>query len=474
MRVRPASGRPLAPCPAVPEVLAVRLVVFRPSLCGHHAGARASAHRILTVVRVLVIGSGAREHALIKALRDDPAVESLVCAPGNAGIAGDAQVRAVDAASAEAVVALAEDLAVDLVVIGPEVPLVLGVADAVRQAGIGCFGPSAAAARIEGSKAFAKNVTAAAGVRTARAESVVGPGDLDGALDRFGPTWVVKDDGLAAGKGVVVTEDRAEARAHAAAVLDSGHPVLLESFLSGPEVSLFCLVDGTTVVPLLPAQDHKRLADGDVGPNTGGMGAYAPPPWLPESMTRRIVDEIVAPVARELADRGCPYTGLLYAGLAIDGDGPAVVEFNCRFGDPETQAILPLLSTPLGGVLAATANGALADLEPLQWRDGAAVTVVLAAENYPSTARAGDAITGAEPADGAAPDGAAVLHAGTERDGHGHLVSAGGRVLSVVGTGGDLSAARRTAYERLASIALPGSHHRTDIGLAAEQGRIRI
>jgi phosphoribosylamine--glycine ligase len=356
-------------------------------------------------------------------------------------------------------------------VIGPEVPLALGVADAVRAAGIACFGPSKDAARIEGSKAFAKDVMAAAGVRTAASETVDSPAHLDAALDRFGPAagqpaWVVKDDGLAAGKGVVVTADRAEARAHAATLLDSGHPVLLESFLDGPEVSLFCLVDGATVVPLVAAQDFKRVADGDTGPNTGGMGAYAPLPWLPESVESAIVHDVVEPVAAEMVRRGCPFSGLLYAGLAITSDGPAVVEFNCRFGDPETQAVLALLTSPLGPVLYATAAGTLADIAPLQWDNGYAVTVVLAAENYPGRPRFGDVITGAE-ADG-------VLHAGTARRDDGAIVSSGGRVLSVVGTGADLAAARADAYRVLSSVRLPGSHFRTDIGLAAEQGRITV
>jgi phosphoribosylamine--glycine ligase len=356
-------------------------------------------------------------------------------------------------------------------VIGPEVPLALGVADAVRAAGIACFGPSKDAARIEGSKAFAKDVMAAAGVRTAASETVDSPAHLDAALDRFGPAagqpaWVVKDDGLAAGKGVVVTADRAEARAHAATLLDSGHPVLLESFLDGPEVSLFCLVDGATVVPLVAAQDFKRVADGDTGPNTGGMGAYAPLPWLPESVESAIVHDVVEPVAAEMVRRGCPFSGLLYAGLAITSDGPAVVEFNCRFGDPETQAVLALLNSPLGTVLYATAAGTLADIAALQWDEGYAVTVVLAAENYPGRPRFGDVITGAE-ADG-------VLHAGTARRDDGAIVSSGGRVLSVVGTGADLAAARADAYRVLSSVRLPGSHFRTDIGLAAEQGRITV
>jgi len=417
-------------------------------------------------VRVLVIGSGGREHALLLGLDRDPSVTELHAAPGNAGTAAVATNHPVDVASREAVVALARRLAVDLVVIGPEVPLVLGVADALREAGFATFGPSAAAAQIEGSKAFAKDVMAAAGVRTARAEVVDSQADLDAALDRFGPTWVVKDDGLAAGKGVVVTADRAAARRHASECLEAGHPVLLESFLSGPEVSLFCLVDGEDVVPLLPAQDHKRVADDDRGPNTGGMGAYTPLPWLPEDMVGRIVDEVVTPVAREMVRRGTPFSGLLYAGLAIDEQGPAVVEFNCRFGDPETQAVLDLLESPLGEALNAVATGTLAQLPALRWHDGAAVVVVLAAENYPGTPRTGDTITGA--------DAEGVLHAGTAVDTDANIVSAGGRVLSVLGRGADLKAARAQAYERLAGVKLPGSHFRTDIGRAAEEGRIAL
>ena len=417
-------------------------------------------------MRVLVIGSGGREHALLLGLRRDPSVTDLHVAPGNAGTAAVATNHAVDVTSADAVVALARQVEADLVVIGPEVPLVLGVADALRTAGVATFGPSAEAARIEGSKAFAKDIMAAAGVRTAHAEIVDNPAKLDAALDRFGPTWVVKDDGLAAGKGVVVTTDRAVARDHAAECLESGHPVLLESFLDGPEVSLFCLVDGENVVPLLPAQDHKRVGDNDTGPNTGGMGAYTPLPWLPAEMVTRIVDDVVKPVAAEMVRRGVPFSGLLYAGLAIGKDGPAVVEFNCRFGDPETQAVLALLESPLGEALNAVATGTLDQLPPLQWADGVAVTVVVAAENYPGTPRTGDVITGAE-ADG-------VLHAGTKRGDDGTIVSSGGRVLAVVGTGADLEQARTQAYERIAAIKLPGSHHRTDIGKAALEGRISL
>ncbi|AQT81737.1 phosphoribosylamine--glycine ligase [Mycolicibacterium litorale] len=422
-------------------------------------------------MRVLVIGSGAREHALLLGLRKDPEVDYLAVAPGNAGTAAVAEQHEVDITSAEAVTGLARELDIDLVVVGPEVPLVLGVADAVRAAGIACFGPSKDAARIEGSKAFAKDVMAAAGVRTATSETVDNPAHLDAALDRFGPAagqpaWVVKDDGLAAGKGVVVTADRDVARVHAAALLDSGHPVLLESFLDGPEVSLFCLVDGATVVPLLPAQDFKRVADNDAGPNTGGMGAYSPLPWLPDEVTAAIVSEVVEPVAAELVQRGCPFSGLLYAGLAMTSGGPAVVEFNCRFGDPETQAVLALLESALGQLLYATATGKLADFGPLRWRDGYAVTVVIAAENYPGRPRLGDVITGSE-ADG-------VLHAGTTRRDDGSIVSSGGRVLSVVGTGADLVAARAAAYRIASSIRLPGSHFRSDIALAAAEGRITL
>ncbi|HEY2502644.1 MAG TPA: phosphoribosylamine--glycine ligase [Mycobacterium sp.] len=422
-------------------------------------------------MRVLVIGSGAREHALLLALSRDPQVNGLAIAPGNAGTTRLAQQHDVNITSAQDVVALAREVRADMVVIGPEVPLVLGVADAVRAAGIVCFGPSKAAARIEGSKAFAKEVMAAAGVLTAASEIVDNPANLDAALDRFGPTagdpaWVVKDDALAAGKGVVVTPDRDVARAHAAGLLEAGHPVLLETFLDGPEVSLFCVVDGETVVPLLPAQDFKRVGEGDSGPNTGGMGAYAPLPWLPESVLRNVISGIVEPVAAELVKQGSPFSGLLYVGLAITTKGPAVVEFNCRFGDPETQAVLALLDSPVGQLLYAAGSGSLADFGELRWRDGAAVTVVLAAENYPGRPRVGDVVVGSE-ADG-------VLHAGTTRRDDGAIVSSGGRVLSVVGIGADLAAARTRAYEILGSIRLPGSHFRNDIGLAAAEGKISV
>lgn len=415
-------------------------------------------------VRVLVIGSGAREHALVLAASGDPTVTALACAPGNAGTAAMAEQLGVEAADPDAVAALAKSWQADLVVIGPEVPLVAGVADAVRKAGIACFGPSASAARIEGSKAFAKDVMAAANVPTARSEVVDNPARLDAALARFGPTWVVKDDGLAAGKGVVVTTDYDVARKHAIMLLDGGHPVLLESFLDGPEASLFCFVDGHTVVPLLPAQDFKRVGDDDAGPNTGGMGAYAPLPWAPENLVDDLVERVVQPVADELVARGAPFSGLLYAGLALTSEGPQVIEFNCRFGDPETQVVLALLRTPIAGLMQATATGKLAEHPPLEWSGGAAVTVVIAADGYPGKPRTGDVITGGE-IDG-------VLHAGTRRRDDGAVVSSGGRVLSVVGTGKTLKSARKHAYEAVEKVHLAGSHHRTDIALKAANGEV--
>jgi phosphoribosylamine--glycine ligase len=404
---------------------------------------------------------------MVLAMAQDPSVTALACAPGNAGTQTVAEKLGVaDVTDPAAVTVLALRWRADLVVIGPEMPLVAGVADALRGAGIACFGPSAAAAAIEGSKAFAKDVMAAANVRTARAETVDNPAHLDAALGRFGPTWVVKDDGLAAGKGVVVCDDLDTARAHAMTLLDAGHPVLLESFLDGPEVSLFCLVDGTEVRPLLPAQDFKRVGDDDTGPNTGGMGAYAPLPWVDDHLADDIVAKVVQPVVDELARRGTPFSGLLYAGLALTREGPAVIEFNCRFGDPETQVVLALLRTPLAGLLNAVATGTLAGRPELDWADGSSVTVVIAADGYPGTPRLGDVIVGAEMH--------GVLHAGTRLRDDGAVLSAGGRVLSVLGMGADLAAAREDAYRRVVEVRLPGSHYRTDIGLRAVEGRVAV
>ncbi|MFI5799579.1 phosphoribosylamine--glycine ligase [Streptomyces sp. NPDC051677] len=413
-------------------------------------------------MNVLVIGSGAREHALCRSLSLDPAVTALYCAPGNAGIAEVAELHQVDALDGEAVSALAVELGAELVVVGPEAPLVAGVADAVREAGIPVFGPSKEAAQLEGSKAFAKDVMAAAGVPTARSYVCTTPEEVAEALDAFGAPYVVKDDGLAAGKGVVVTDDLEAAAAHAAAC----EHVVIEEFLDGPEVSLFAITDGESVVPLQPAQDFKRALDGDEGPNTGGMGAYSPLPWADPKLVEEVLQTVLQPTVDEMRRRGTPFSGLLYAGLAITGRGVRVIEFNARFGDPETQVVLARLKTPLAGVLKAAATGDLADLPPLRWRDDAAVTVVIASHNYPGAPRTGDPITGlAEVAAEDAPH-AYVLHAGTKDD-DGAVVSAGGRVLSVTATGADLTEARERAYKAVARIGLDGSQHRTDIAAKA-------
>jgi phosphoribosylamine--glycine ligase len=416
-------------------------------------------------VKVLVIGSGAREHALVRSLAADPLVDAVIAAPGNAGIDAVALCRPVDVGDASAVAALAADVAADLVVIGPEAPLVAGIADAVRARGIACFGPSAQAAKLEGSKAFAKEVMAAAEVPTAMAHLCTEVDEVADALRSFGPPYVVKDDGLAAGKGVVVTEDVDAALRHAAACLSrpTGR-VVVEEYLDGPEVSLFCLTDGRTVVPLAPAQDFKRVGDGDTGPNTGGMGAYSPLPWAPPGLVDEVVTRVAQPTVDEMARRGTPFSGVLYCGLALTSKGLRVVEFNARFGDPETQVVLARLATPLGGVLSAAASGRLSELPPLRWRDVAAVTVVVAAHGYPGTPRTGDPVSGLDEATG---EGVWVLHAGTRRDDVGEVVSAGGRVLSVVGTGRTLDDARRRVYTAVERIDLPGSHHRGDIAAAA-------
>ncbi|MFC8129980.1 phosphoribosylamine--glycine ligase [Streptomyces sp. NPDC057302] len=413
-------------------------------------------------MKVLVIGSGAREHALCRSLSLDPDVSALYCAPGNAGIADVAELHPVDALDGSAVAALATTLGAGLVIVGPEAPLVAGVADAVRDAGIPCFGPSEEAAQLEGSKAFAKDVMAGAQVPTARSYVCTTAEEIDEALDAFGAPYVVKDDGLAAGKGVVVTDDVEAARTHALAC----DRVVIEEFLDGPEVSLFAITDGVTVVPLQPAQDFKRALDGDEGPNTGGMGAYSPLPWADPKLVDEVMQSVLQPTVDELRRRGTPFSGLLYAGLAITSRGVRVIEFNARFGDPETQVVLARLKTPLAGVLLAAANGTLVDLPPLRWNDEAAVTVVIASHNYPETPRTGDPIEGLD--DVAAQDApdAYVLHAGTKRDGDA-VVSAGGRVLSVTAVGTDLTAARERAYAALSRIRLDGSQHRTDIAAKA-------
>jgi phosphoribosylamine--glycine ligase len=413
-------------------------------------------------VKVLVVGSGAREHALVRALLRDASVSSVVAAPGNAGIAADVPVFPVVTTDGAAVAALATSVGADFVIIGAEAPLVAGVADAVRAAGIACFGPSGAAAQLEGSKAFAKDVMVAAGVPTANARVCATLNEVAAALDEFGAPHVVKDDGLAAGKGVVVTSDRAAALAHAAACFERPDArVVIEDFLDGPEVSLFLVCDGATVVPLQPAQDFKRVGDGDTGPNTGGMGAYSPLPWAPAGLVDEIVATVAQPVIDEMARRGTPFAGLLYAGLALTSRGTRVVEFNARFGDPETQVVLERLESPLGALLYAAATGALAEFPALEWSAQAAVTVVVASENYPETPVTGGVISGLAVA-GEHP-GVVVLHAGTALGLSGEVISAGGRVLSVTAVGADLAAARAKAYEAIADIDLPGSHHRSDI-----------
>ncbi len=419
-------------------------------------------------MKVLVIGGGAREHALCRSLSLDPDVTALYCAPGNAGIAEVAELRPVDALDGAAVARLATELGAGLVVVGPEAPLVAGVADAVREAGIPVFGPSAEAAELEGSKAFAKDVMAAAEVPTARSYVCTTAEEIDSALAAFGAPYVVKDDGLAAGKGVVVTDDVEEARAHALAC----ERVVIEEFLDGPEVSLFAITDGTTVLPLQPAQDFKRALDGDRGPNTGGMGAYSPLPWADPKLVDEVMESVLQPTVDELRRRGTPFSGLLYAGLAITSRGVRVIEFNARFGDPETQVVLARLRTPLAAVLLGAANGTLDTLPPLAWRDDAAVTVVIASHNYPGTPRTGDPVEGL--ADVAAQDAphAYVLHAGTRSDGDA-VLSAGGRVLSVTATGADLTEARTRAYRAVGRIRLDGSQHRTDIAAKAAETAAR-
>jgi phosphoribosylamine---glycine ligase len=429
-------------------------------------------------VRILVIGSGGREHAIVRALSAETG--SLHAAPGNPGIAALAETHPGTAPVPEQILALAGRLGPDLVVIGPEAPLVAGAADALREAGISCFGPGAAAARIEGSKSFAKQVMAEAGIPTAASFTCATGAEAVAALAAFGPPYVVKDDALAAGKGVLVTGDLEAARAHAAAC----GTVVIEEFLDGPEVSLFAVTDGRTAVPLLPAQDFKRARDGDQGPNTGGMGAYAPLPWAPASLVPDVMDRVIQPAVDALARRGTPYRGLLYAGLALTAAGPKVVEFNARFGDPETQVVLDRLGTPLAPLLHAAAAGGLAGVAAPEWRPGAAVVVVIAAEGYPEAPVKGDKIILAErswagaagTAQGAAGTGGAgvatvpagaghayVLHAGTALDAGGELVSAGGRVLNVVGAGADLAAARAAAYVLAGTIEMRGGWYRRDI-----------
>lgn len=416
-------------------------------------------------VKILVLGSGAREHAIILALRSEPTAHEILAAPGNAGIARDATLVHLDVLDPAAVTGFANENAVDLVVIGPEAPLVAGVADALRERGIPVFGPGRAAAQLEGSKAFAKRIMEAAGVPTGRATHAGSEEAVAAALDAFGAPYVVKADGLAAGKGVIVTEDRAAALAHAAQYLPTG-PVLVEEFLSGPEVSLFFLSDGDTVRALSPAQDFKRALDGDAGPNTGGMGAYSPLPWLTErfggeaEFVAEVTERIAVPVIRQLDAEGTPFVGLLYAGLILTDAGVKVIEFNARFGDPETQVVLPRLRTPLSELLLAAARGTLEEAPAPEFSADAAVTVVLASEGYPEAPVTGRPLTGLDEA--AAVEGVHLAHAATRAEGDA-LLATGGRVLNVVALAPDFATARARAYDAIDRIGLEGSHHRRDI-----------
>jgi phosphoribosylamine--glycine ligase len=407
-------------------------------------------------MKVLLIGSGGREHALAVALNADAQLEELHVAPGNPGIAQIALCHAINTDDNEAVIELAKKLSIDLIVVGPEKPLANGLSDSAKAAGIACFGPSKAAAQLEASKDFAKQVMRDAGVPTARFYTCTTKAEIENALDAFGAPYVVKHDGLAAGKGVVVTENREEALEHA---LQSSQ-VVIEEFLDGPEVSLFGICDGHNVVAMQPAQDFKRAHDGDLGPNTGGMGAYSPLPWAPDDIIEETLEKVLNPTVKEMEARGTPFVGLLYAGLALTSKGTKVIEFNARFGDPETEVLLPRLKTPLAQLLMKAATGKLAG-EKLDWSHESAVTVVLASQGYPANPVTGEPITGINEI-----SGAKIFHAGTTlRDGVVH--SSGGRVLAVTGTGEDLTEARNSAYRVISGITLAGSHYRSDIALNA-------
>ena len=408
-------------------------------------------------MKILLIGSGAREHALAYSFKSDVSVSELHVAPGNPGIGQLATLHPIIADDPVTVSQLAKRISADLVVIGPEAPLVAGVADAIRASGIPCFGPSRAAAALEGSKSFAKEIMASAGVPTAQSITCTTKSEIESALDTFGAPYVVKNDGLAAGKGVVVTSDRAQALHHA---LMCGR-VVIEEFLDGPEISLFGISDGTHVIGMEPAQDFKRAFDNDEGPNTGGMGAYSPLPWAPRDIIARTEREVLIPTINEMAKRNTPFVGLLYAGLAMTSRGLRVIEFNARFGDPETEVLLPRLKTPLAQLLYAAATGNLGTQPPLQWSQQQAVTIVLASEGYPKSPITGREITGPTES----PD-AFIFHAGTKNE-DGKLHSSGGRVFAVTGLSADLTSARENGYRAISKISLKGSHYRKDIALAA-------
>jgi phosphoribosylamine--glycine ligase len=418
-------------------------------------------------MKILVLGAGAREHAIIKALiRTGTDAANITCAPGNGGISQEVETVSLDQNDPTAVTAWAEENKIELVIIGPEAPLVAGVSDALRAAGIAVFGPSKAAAALEGSKAFAKEVMAAAGVPTGMARKCVDLSEVESALDEFGAPFVVKADGLAAGKGVIVTSDKTAALAHAKAFLDQGMQILVEEFLDGEEVSLFFLSDGETVLPLSPAQDFKRAYDNDEGPNTGGMGAYSPLPWLPEGFVEEVQSRVALPTVRELAGLGTPFVGLLYCGLIVTKNGIRVIEFNARFGDPETQVVLRRLVTPLAGLLHKSATGQLAtEMEP-EFLEQVAITVVLASEGYPISSAPDREISGLEIDD----EHIEIAHAATKLVEE-KLFATGGRVLSVVSTAKTFRKARKHVYKAIEQIKLEGSHYRTDIALKVDEGK---
>ncbi len=408
-------------------------------------------------MKILVLGGGAREHAITKALiRTGTSAAEIIVTPGNAGIAQDVEVEpGLDANDPLEVVKFALSREIDLAVIGPEAPLVAGVSDALRSQGIAVFGPSQEAAALEGSKSFAKEVMAAAGVPTAMARECSTLEQVEDALNTFGAPYVVKADGLAAGKGVIVTSDRDAALTHAKKFIGMG--ILVEEFLEGEEVSLFFLSDGQTVLPLSPAQDFKRAFDNDEGPNTGGMGAYSPLPWLPKDFIEEVERTVAQPTVDQLARMGTPFVGLLYCGLIVTPRGIRVIEFNARFGDPETQVVLRRLVTPLAGLLHRAATGRLADGASAQFSKDVAVTVVLASEGYPERPAPDREITGITE-----DENVHVCHASTVRNGD-ELIATGGRVLSVVATASDFASARKLAYENISKIQLEGSHYRSDI-----------
>ena len=412
-------------------------------------------------MNVLLIGSGGREHALAWKLAQSPRLGTLFAAPGNPGIAAHAQIVALDVSDHAAVTAFCAAQSIGLVVIGPEAPLVDGLGDSVRAAGIAVFGPDKAAAQLEGSKAFTKAVCDRAGIPTAGYVHATSRAEARAALDKFGVPVVIKADGLAAGKGVTVATTREEAEGALADLFGPrGGEAVIEEFLEGEEVSLFVLTDGTEILPFGTAQDHKRVGDGDTGPNTGGMGAYSPARVLTPELEARALDEIVRPTVAAMAAAGTPFSGVLYAGLMLTADGPKLIEYNARFGDPECQVLMARLDEDLLDILLAVATGTLGTRGPAKWRDATALTVVIAAKGYPGTPEAGAVLTGIAEAEA---KGATVFQAGTRLEG-GQIVASGGRVLAVTACGPTIADAQADAYRAIAAIDFPGGFYRNDIG----------